>query len=468
MSPVIRWQDIADIIIMSFLVYHLYGWFRHTKAFQVVIGLGSLGVVYMVTKNLGFFMTSWILQELGTALFVLIIVIFQAEIRQALYRISPLRSIFGRQDPVQFVDVGRLVDAVFSLAVSRTGAIIVFQRTEPIDEYLFNGIPVESSISGELIGCIFKDGSPLHDGALIVRNGRIAQASCHLPLSTNSEIPQQYGTRHRAALGLSERSDAAVVIVSEERGEVSLALSGKLERMETAQQLSTRLTELLFTPVPEAAHLSLVRRMTRNFWTKLATFALVFVCWLVITARQGEITTIAAPVQFRNLPDSLLLGKSSLDSVELQLKTISSLIPLPKEGDIVADIDLSRMQEGNNQVLFRKEDFKLPSGVVITRIKPAGMRVVIEKRMRKLVRVEPRFTGAPADNLRLKRYKVSPSMVMVEGPASILSQLESLRTEEISLDVPAGARTMEKRLAVPAQLRALYDDQVKVRIVIGK
>jgi len=467
-SPVIRWQDIADIIIMSFLVYHLYGWFRHTKAFQVVIGLGSLGVVYMVTKNLGFFMTSWILQELGTALFVLIIVIFQAEIRQALYRISPLRSIFGRQDPVHSVDVGRLVDAVFSLAVSRTGAIIVFQRTEPIDEYLFNGIPVESSISGELIGCIFKDGSPLHDGALIVRNGRIAQASCHLPLSTNSEIPQQYGTRHRAALGLSERSDAAVVIVSEERGEVSLALSGKLERMETAQQLSTRLTDLLFTPVPEAAHLSLVRRMTRNFWPKLATFALVFVCWLVITARQGEITTIAAPVQFHNLPDSLLLGKSSLDSVELQLKTISSLIPLPKEGDIVADIDLSRMQEGNNQVLFRKEDFKLPSGVVITRIKPAGMRVVIEKRMRKLVRVEPRFTGAPADNLRLKRYKVSPSMVMVEGPASILSQLESLRTEEISLDVPAGSRTMEKRLAVPAQLRALYDDQVKVRIVIGK
>lgn len=468
MSPVIRWQDIADIIIMSFLVYHLYGWFRHTKAFQVVIGLGSLGVVYMVTKNLGFFMTSWILQELGTALFVLIIVIFQAEIRQALYRISPLRSIFGRQDPVHSVDVGRLVEAVFSLAVSRTGAIIVFQRTEPIDEYLFNGIPVESSISGELIGCIFKDGSPLHDGALIVRNGRIAQASCHLPLSTNSEIPQQYGTRHRAALGLSERSDAAVVIVSEERGEVSLALSGKLERMETAQQLSTRLTELLFTPVPEAAHLSLVRRMTRNFWPKLATFALVFVCWLVITARQGEITTISAPVQFHNLPDSLLLGKSSLDSVELQLKTISSLIPLPKEGNVVADIDLSRMQEGNNQVLFRKEDFKLPSGVVITRIKPAGMRVVIEKRMRKLVRVEPRFTGAPADNLRLKRYKVSPSMVMVEGPASILSQLESLRTEEISLDVPAGARTMEKRLAVPAQLRALYDDQVKVRIVIGK
>jgi uncharacterized protein (TIGR00159 family) len=467
-APVIRWQDIADIIIMSFLVYHLYGWFRHTKALQVVIGLGSLGVVYLVTKNFGFFMTSWILQELGTALFVLIIVIFQSEIRQALYRISPLRRLFGRQDPVLSVNLGGLVEAVSSLAASRTGAIIVFQRSEPIDEYLSNGVPVESSISGELIGCIFKDGSPLHDGALIIRNGRIVQASCHLPLSTNSAIPQQFGTRHRAALGLSERSDAAVVVVSEERGEVSLALSGELERMETAQQLSARLSTLLSSPAPEAAHLSLVRRVSRNFWPKLGTVALVSICWLVITARQGEIATIAAPVQFRGLPDSLLLGKSSLDSVELQLKTISSLIPLPKEGDVAAEIDLSRMREGNNQVLFRKEDFKLPSGVVITQIKPAAMRVTIEKRVRKLVRVEPRFTGTPPENLHLKKYKVSPSLVMVEGPSSIVSQLELLRTEEISISMPAGTRTVEKVLAVPAQIRTISGDKVKVRVVIAR
>jgi hypothetical protein len=259
-----------------------------------------------------------------------------------------------------------------------------------------------------------------------------------------------------------------VVIVSEERGEVSLALSGELERMESAQQLSARLTSLLSPPAPEAAHLSLARRVSRNFWPKVGTVALVSICWLVITARQGEIATIAAPVQFRGLPDSLLLGKSSLDSVELQLKTISSLIPLPKEGDVAAEIDLSRMREGSNQVLFRKEDFKLPSGVVITQIKPAAMRVTIEKRMRKLVRVEPRFTGAPAENLHLKKFKVSPSLVMIEGPASIISQLESLKTEEISLSALEGTRTVEKKLVVPAQLRALSGNPVKVRMVIAR
>ncbi len=468
MVPVIRWQDIADIVIMSFLVYHLYGWFRHTKAFQVVIGLGSLGVVYLFTKNLGFFMTSWILQELGTALFVLIIVIFQAEIRQALYRISPLRSIFGRPEPGHPVDLDELVNSVFSLAETRTGAIIILQREEPVDEYLSNGVSVESGISGELIGCIFKDGSPLHDGALLIRNGKISRASCHLPLSTNTGIPQYYGTRHRAALGLSERSDAAVIVVSEERGEVSLALSGNLEKMADTRRLSERLAELLYPPPSEAAHISLARRLSRNIKPKICTFLLVFICWLAITARQGEIISVSAPLQFRNLPESMLLGKSSPDTVELQLKTLSSLIPLPKEGDVVAEIDLSGVKEGSNKIQFRKEDFKLPSGVVITSIKPAGMKVSIEKRARKMIRVEPAFTGGAEASSRLKKIRVSPAMVMLEGPSSLLSRVGAIRTEDISLDVPSGTVTVERKLLVPAQLRVAGRDTVSVRFVVGK
>src|SRR5512135_3023871 len=111
--------------MMSFLVYQLYGWFRNTKALQVVLGLGSLGVVYIVTKNLGLFMTSWILQELGTVLFVLIIVIFQTEIRQALYRISLLRNLFGRQEGKPSMDLSELTGSIFSLAAARTGALLV-------------------------------------------------------------------------------------------------------------------------------------------------------------------------------------------------------------------------------------------------------------------------------------------------------------------------------------------------------
>jgi uncharacterized protein (TIGR00159 family) len=464
----IRWQDIADIIIMSFLVYQLYSWFKHTKAFQVVIGLSSLGVVYLVTKNLGFFMTSWILQELGTVIFVLIIVIFQTEIRQALYRISPLRRIFGRQDPGAAFDFAELCSTIFSLASSKTGAILVFQRTEPIDEYLTNGVPLDSSISGDLLECIFKDGSPLHDGAVIIRNGRIVSASSHLPLSTSLAIPQQYGTRHRAGLGLSERSDAAVVIVSEERGEVSLALARELEKIDTAEELCERLQSLQLLPTREEAHVTMAKRIFGNFWPKFATVCVVFISWLVITARQGEIVTMSAPVQFRNSPETLLVRSASAEEVELQLKTYSSLIQLPKEGELAAEVDLSKTRVGANKILFKKEDFTLPSGVVITRINPSSIRVVMEKRVRKLVHVTPRLSGRLPAGLRLRAVTAVPSEVLLEGPDSVVARLESVRTEEIRLREVSGTTTVSRKLEVPAHIRAITADTVAVRIVIAK
>ena len=469
MFSFIRWQDVADIIIMSFLVYQLYGWFKNTKAFQVVIGLGSLGVIYLITKNLGFYMTSWILQELGTAVFVLIIVIFQAEIRQALYRFSPLRNFFGRQDNGQRLDLIELCNSIFTLAATKTGAIIVFQRKEPLDEYLLHGIPLDSTVSGQLIGSIFKDGTPLHDGAIVIRHGRIAQASAHLPLSANSEIPQYLGTRHRAGLGLTERSDAAVVVVSEERGEVSLALAGELQKINTPEHLSNQLNLLLSSPVQEAGKSSFGKRLYRNFWAKLATVLLIFISWLIITAREGEITNTFVPVKFHNLPQRFLLTKSSPDEVEVQLKTFSSLIPTPKEGEISADIDLSKIKEGSNNIPVRKEDFRLPPGIAVTRVKPLAIRVNIEKKARKWLRVQPDITGRLPGKLKLRKIKIEPSLVLVEGPENTLSQLDEIETEEINLSGVRQTGEIEVKLAPPSpQLKVLSEASVKIYMITGR
>src|SRR5512138_1215255 len=262
---------------MSFLVYQLYSWFKNTRALQVVIGLGFLGVLYVITKNLGLFMTSWILQELGTVLFILLIVIFQAEIRQALYRFSLLRNLFGRQGNASQLDLMDFSTTIFALAHEKTGALIVFQRKEALDDYLLHGVQLDSLYSSQLLCSIFKDGTPLHDGAVLIRDGRIALASCHLPLSGNADIPQYYGTRHRAGLGITERSDAAVVIVSEERGEVSLALEGELTRIGTPEQLSEQLFLLLSPPVQEKVTVSLREKAFRNLWPKVAALFIVVV-----------------------------------------------------------------------------------------------------------------------------------------------------------------------------------------------
>ena len=383
MLPHFRPQDIVDIMIMAFVVYQLYSWFKNTKALQVVLGLLFLGILYVITKNLGLFMTSWILQELGTVLLILLIVVFQVEIRQALYRLSLLRNFFDRQEPGVRVDLLEFSAAIFSLASQRIGALVVFQREELLDEYILHGVPLESLVSGPLITSIFMPGTPLHDGAVLIRDGRVALASCHLPLSVSSEVPQHLGTRHRAGLGLSERSDAAIVIVSEERGEVSLSLAGELETIRSPAELLERLTSLLLPLSREAQRIGLKTRLFSNLWPKLAVLVLVLASWLLITYRQGEILTVTAPVKFHNLPETLILTRSNPEEVDLQLKAFSNLVTSPRQLDVVVDLDLSRVKEGGNSIPIRKEDIKLPPGVVVANMERSSVRVTIERKVRK-------------------------------------------------------------------------------------
>lgn len=468
MFPYFRPQDIADILIMSFLVYQLYRWFKNTKALQVVIGIGFLVVLYFVTKNLDLFMTSWILQELGTVLFVLIIVIFQTEIRQALYRFSLLRNMFGRQASASRLDLMELSRGIFVLAGEKTGAIIAFQRREPLDEYLMHGVPLDSLVNAQLIVTIFKDGTPLHDGAVVIRDDRITQASCHLPLSANADLPQFYGTRHRAGLGLSECSDAAVVIVSEERGVVTLALAGGMEKIDTPERLSEKLHTLLAPPDLEVVTVSLRRRIFSNLRPKLITVFLVLASWLIITAKQGGILTVAAPIKFHNLPDDLVLVKSAPDEAEVQLKTFSKLIPPPKQLDITADVDLSKIREGTNHLTIKNDDLQLPLGVVVSGINPSVVRVTAEKKARKALQVRVKTRGRLPAGARLRRIKVEPAVVTAEGPAHVLSQLDSAATEEIDLSGVRRSVVLEKALLQPApQVKFLRDEPVKVQLVIS-
>lgn len=468
MFPYIRLQDIVDILIMSFLVYQLYCWFKNTKALQVVIGIGFLVVLYFVTKNLDLFMTSWVLQELGTVLFVLIIVIFQTEIRQALYRFSLLRNLFGRQASASRLDLMELSRTIFALAAEKTGAILVFQRKEPVDEYLMHGVSLDSLVSAQLIVTIFKDGTPLHDGAVVIRDDRITLASCHLPLSGNSELPRFYGTRHRAGLGLSERSDAAVVIVSEERGEVTLALAGEMERIDTPERLSEKLNALLMPPEPEVVRVSLKKRIFSNLRPKLVTVLLVIASWLIITAKQGGIITVAAQINFRNLPDNLVLVKSFPEEVEVQVKTFSKLVPSPKQLDVVADVDLAGIREGMNNLTIKNDDLRLPLGVVASGINPSVVRVTAEKKMRKTLQVRVKTKGRLPDGLRLKRIRVEPSSVTTEGPEHALVQLTSVETEEVDLSAVHRSEFLETGLLQPApQVKVLRDEPVRVQLVVS-
>lgn len=240
-----RPADILDIIITAFFVYKLIGWAKVTRTGQLVKGLLALVVVYFLTSWMQLQTLQFTLGYLFQNALILLAVIFQPELRTALERVgrtSISTDLFSHTDEKSLqMQWQNAVDAVCEaapvLSRDKIGALIVIERKTRLGEIIKTGTVIDSSSSMELICNIFFPNSPLHDGALIMRGGRAYAAGCFLPLSSNYDISKQLGTRHRAALGMSENSDAVVIVVSEETGVISVAMDGKLTRDYDAKKL---------------------------------------------------------------------------------------------------------------------------------------------------------------------------------------------------------------------------------------
>jgi uncharacterized protein (TIGR00159 family) len=461
----IRIQDLADILIMTFLLYQLYSWFRKTRAMQVLLGLGIVTLIYFATRYLDLYMTSWILQELGTVLIILIIVVFQAEIRQALYRFSLLRNFFDPHEKEQYSHFHLIAETLFRFADKRIGALLVFKRSESLADLMLNGVRLDCEITPQILEAIFTDGTPLHDGAVLVRDGRIELASCHLPLSSNSDIPQHYGTRHRAALGLSERTDAIVVVVSEERGEVLLADAGEFLKLGTSGDLVVALEQRV-SQVREKTKLTLRQKLFSNLLPKSALLLVVTAFWALITTRQGQITVVTAPVRLHGVSDELVLVRSSHEEVEVQLKSFSSLTPAPAKLDISANIDLTGVKEGQATVRIKNSDFSLPSGMVVSSVTPSTLKIVTEKKVRKSVPVKVLLKGTLPAGMRGYAVLSEPETVELEGPAGQISRVEQVVTEEIDALRLDKDKEYRKNLVLPSKkVTLLYDEPVIIKIV---
>jgi uncharacterized protein (TIGR00159 family) len=464
-----RIQDVADILIMTILVYQLYFWFRKTRALQVVLGLGSLVVLYIITKNLGLFMTNWVLQELGTVIFIVIVVVFQGEIRQALYRFSLLRNFFDRNDESFSLDIHGIVLTVFALAERRTGAIIVFERKERLDDYLLHGVALDCLVSSQLLASIFEDRAPLHDGAVIIRNSRISEASSHLPLSLSTDLPQYLGTRHRAALGLTEKTDALVLVVSEERGEVSYASAGELVIIKCRDELTALLESSLVTANVNLPIFSLKERLVKNLLPKFVTFLLVLTCWLLINARQGGVQSVTAQVKFHDLPENLALKNDLPSELDVQIKVLSTILMSAKKPEITADIDLSKIHEGVNSITVEGKSFQLPLGVSVVKVAPAVLKITAEKKIFRDLPVYLKRTGRLPKGVKLRSVILKPATVRVLGPESSIAQLVQIYTETLDLGTVTRNQVLEVKLLSPLpQVQLSSDESVKALLVVSK
>ncbi|MFI3230029.1 MAG: diadenylate cyclase CdaA [bacterium] len=243
--PIIETSDILDISIVAFFIYILMNWIRETRAWSLFKGIMIIILLSILSFNLNLYATFWIIEKTLSVGIIAIIILFQPEFRKGLEQIgkgsSFAKNIFASSDSNEKIPkktLDEILTACFIMSKCKTGAIIVVEQNVPIGDFEDSGVPIDSIITSQLLINIFENKTPLHDGAVIIRNNRISRACCILPL-TNSEIGLDLGTRHRASVGASEVCDGYVFVVSEETGGVSIAQNGKLKKSLSREEIES-------------------------------------------------------------------------------------------------------------------------------------------------------------------------------------------------------------------------------------
>ena len=240
----LRWQDAADIAIVAFVAYQVINLIRGTRAAQMLIGLIVVLAIYVGSQVVELYTLNWILDNFLASIFLVIVVIFQNDIRRALTQVGA-RGFSGPERVARGQGIEEIVRGLSLLASKRTGALIVLERDIGLNEYIEVGTRLDARVSRELLQSIFQTTSPIHDGAVIIQGGRITAAGCFLPLTNNPNVSKTLGTRHRAGIGLTEETDAVVIVASEEDGKISLVQGGRITRDVDVGTLRTTLQQVL-------------------------------------------------------------------------------------------------------------------------------------------------------------------------------------------------------------------------------
>ncbi len=381
----LRFQDVLDILFLTIVAYHLYRWFRGTKAFQALVGLIALGVVFTAARTWGLFLTTWVFQLFWQVLVILLIILFQSEIRQALEKVNPLQALGLRRKAGPGRWMQPFSTGVFGLAEQKIGALIVLESMDKAQEWITRGQQLRGEPSPELLLSIFQKRSPLHDGALLIQEGQTAFVCCYLPLSSDESLPTEWGTRHRAAKGLSERCDALVVVVSEERGEVSFFRQKEVKKVTNPEELSQLLTENLSLPKParKSPQDQLRAILLSNCKEKGAALLLVLIFWLLLAGQQDFETGFTVPVELKNIPEQMEIVEPQNLNLRIRVRGLRKDASTLGENNVHVELDLGAAGKGKRTFIISSDQVALPNDrVQVVSIEPSQITFEFRQKSR--------------------------------------------------------------------------------------
>jgi len=459
-------KDVLDILINSYILFRIYVLFYGTAIFRVLIGVVLLFICQRLSSYAGLIMTSYILQGIITVALFVIIIGFRHELRGIL-QTKKIGDIFWRVK-IRRVKKSHLYDvigSVFSLSEKKVGALIVIPGKNSVNPFISGGVKIDSLISKELIESIFMSKGPLHDGAIVLEDGKIQKAGVILPLSEREDLPPYYGTRHRAALGLSEVCDALVILVSEERGSVSIAIGGEIFQIYDNKDLDLILN----------SHLGdIVKNKSKKGYISYSFAAIM--CFFIVTGVWFTFTRGDTSIASLNVPVEIIKGSSNIDIVTTTPNIIKLTLTGPRvilrsinKNDIDLFLKVKDQEPGTYLYDITEKNISLPPGIKIVKIEPSRIKIKLDKIVSKLLPIQVDWSGKLPKDILITDVKIVPDKVHIIGPKTLLDSISTIYTEKVQVDNinKSGEISVELKINPALKIKEQLH-KIKIKYIVKK
>ena len=341
----------------------------------MIVAILVLPFFYILAHSLDLSLSEWGFQNLWSVILIVLVVIFQQEIREVLGSINLPAFLVGKTEAQPSKVVDEILEAAFQMANKKIGGLIVLQRVDELDEFIRKKTILEAKVNEDLLASIFSPQSPLHDGAVVIKGDQIRYAAALLPISQSPTLPKEWGTRHRAGIGITEVSDAQCIIITEERGEVLLASQGEIQKKKGKEELKEILSDPRLIGDKKDKEMTWLKKFIGDLPIKGLFLVLVCLLWIfVIGIRKGEIS-FNIPVEYYSIPQNLVIVGEPPREINVRFRGSQRLLSSVKPDHIRVEINLSSAHSGMNQIPLSEKNINTPSGIIVTNFYPRNIKL---------------------------------------------------------------------------------------------
>ncbi|MGI6655760.1 MAG: diadenylate cyclase [Desulfobulbus sp.] len=410
------WRAVLDILLITTGIFFLYKTLTRLGTWKIMGGILLALIVFVLASAVNLQGVEWIYKNVSHVAVLGLIVIFQPELRKLLEKAVSVRPRSSTSLDTLYQNM--IAESLMKLAAARCGAIIVFPGKELIREKISGGYQLDAIPSIPLILSIFDDSSPGHDGAIIIQGNKIIRFGVRLPMSQSTRLSEEYGTRHHAAMGLAEQTDALVLVVSEERGRVSIFHDGAMHPAFSSEEITKAIIrhqqQIGFFTGETAPRIS---RQNLIQFTLSLVIAIAFWSSLVISQREVVERMLPASIDYTSPSDNLALMGDKLTEVNLHLSGQKSDMDELAVNPPTVKIDLSKMAKGTQRIIITSENIRLPKGVSLLDVSPQQLKLTLTPLVEKSVKITPQIIGKLPGDLKIKKIRVVPETVLITAPS---------------------------------------------------